>query len=322
MLRNGETGDWIGTFEGHKGAVWAACLDPPALHAATASADFSARVWDAMTGDELHSFEHKHIVRTIDYSKSGKRILTGGPEKVIRIFDLQQPCSEPMTLCGSEASIRVGVWHSDDNVILSALSDKTGVRVWDVRSKSVVRILSTRSPVTSVEVSRDGRYITISAGNEVQVWDGITYMFVKNLTMQAPIESASFYPSTGRLISGGDDMWVRLFDFDSGEELDCNKGHHGPVHCVRFAPGGESYASGSEDGTIRIWRIWEPEDLDGIGGGGADIAEPFVGDPGSSGGGVVGAYRSAAVRVGVNEVSKKIEGFKIVEGLSGNGTRV
>jgi serine-threonine kinase receptor-associated protein len=70
QIRNGESGDWIGSFHGHKGAVWSIKLDyMSGSLAATASGDFSAKLWCVTSGRELHELKHAHVVRTIDFSK-------------------------------------------------------------------------------------------------------------------------------------------------------------------------------------------------------------------------------------------------------------
>lgn len=39
--------------------------------------------------------------------------------------------------------------------------------------------------------------------------------------------------------------------------LDILKGHHGPVWSIAFSPDGRLYATGSEDGTIKMWKNCE-----------------------------------------------------------------
>jgi serine-threonine kinase receptor-associated protein len=36
--------------------------------------------------------------------------------------------------------------------------------------------------------------------------------------------------------------------------LDTLKGHHGPIWTTSFSPDGNIFATGSEDGTIKLWK--------------------------------------------------------------------
>jgi len=49
------------------------------------------KVWDAVSGEELKTFQHKHIVKCVDFSTDGNYLLTGSQEKMLRIFDLEKP---------------------------------------------------------------------------------------------------------------------------------------------------------------------------------------------------------------------------------------
>ena len=279
QIRSGDTGDWIGTFEGHKGAVWGAALNKPATRAATASGDFSAKVWDALTGDELLELKHRHIVRCCDWSADSTNLVTGGKEGKLRLYDINQPEAEPNMILGHESmkAIKCLRYTPDPSgkIFLSGGDDKT-LRLWDVRTLSEVKKLDFDGPVNSVELSRDEKTLTVAAGTEVSFWDTSNYECLKKFTLGVieangyGVNSATLHPDRKAFVAGGGNFWVYVHDYETGEELLCNKGHHGPVYGTRFTPDGKMYASAGDDGTIRFWTFATADEAAAAKGGAAE----------------------------------------------------
>ncbi|KAF8928988.1 hypothetical protein BGZ47_001328 [Haplosporangium gracile] len=67
------------------------------------------------------------------------------------------------------------------------------------------------------------------------------------------VRGIAFSPDSRRLVSGGDDSMVRLWDCTSWEELLVLEGHLRDVHSVAFSPCGGRVASASRDSTVRLW---------------------------------------------------------------------
>ena len=109
----------------------------PSSHTHSLSHTHSAKVWDAITGTELHTFTHKHIVKTVEFSPDSRKFVSGGHEGKLRIFDLVDPEAVPLTidLPTSGTTISKVVWsRTDPHRIVTGTSDGR-VRAWDLRSK-------------------------------------------------------------------------------------------------------------------------------------------------------------------------------------------
>lgn len=241
-----------------------------------------SKIWDTHTGECLHTLPHGHIVRAVTFPSQPRPqlVATGGFEKKLRIFDLTRPSSSssasssPTSPNGSGPSsptpsyeigpgvhggnIKSVIWSMDLNIIITAADDKF-VRWWDLRARAPAATYELEGTLGTCELDSisSSPSLSVAAGKSAYFFSGTQPgQLLKKITTSKEIAAVALHADSRKFVTGGGaDTWVRVYDFDDERELEVQKGHHGPIWTVSFSPDGKLYATGSEDGTVKLWKF-------------------------------------------------------------------
>ncbi len=264
----------IALLSGHTERVFSAAYSPDGARIVTASADKTARIWDARTGAELMVLEgHTDRIFAAAFSPDGTRIVTGSRDKTARIWDARS--GAPLAvLSGHGDRVSSAVYSPDGKRILTASWDKTA-QVWDARSGArLVQLTGHAAVLYSAVYSPDGRFIvTASQDKTARIWDAEKGTPLKVLAGHGDyVACAAYSPDGARIVTASADRTARTWDGESGVPLAVLAGHGEVVYGAAFSPDGARVVTASWDKTARTWDAASGAQLGILSGHGATVA--------------------------------------------------
>ncbi|WP_437930576.1 pentapeptide repeat-containing protein [Sorangium sp. So ce291] len=240
---------------GHTEAILTIAWAHDGKRLASAGYDYTVRLWDTGTGNELARLEgHSSWIRAVAWHPEGKHLASAGDDGIVRLWDTGTG-NELARLVGHSDSVMSVAWHPDGTRLASAGSDNT-VRLWDPHTgNELARLVGHSNSVWAVAWHPDGtRLASAGSDNTVRLWDPHTGNELARLVGHSNLVTAvAWHPDGTRLASAGDDNVVRIWDPDTGNELARLIGHSHSVMAVAWHPDGTRLVSAGLDNTVRLW---------------------------------------------------------------------
>jgi WD40 repeat protein len=202
-------------------------------HAMTAAASVVLALGGLATADSAAAHDarkprtigtHSGGIASVDFSPDGKRVASGGGDRMIRIWDVST--AKQVHAFDGPTSFTCAVRFSPDGKVLAAAGYETG------------------------------------SGNPIYLFDLATGKERSRLAghPSGGIRRLLFTPDGKQLLSAGFDGCVRLWDLDTGKQSRLIQVESGTVYGIALSPDGRTLATAGRDG-LRLWDLNTGKDM-------------------------------------------------------------
>lgn len=260
------TGALLHTLSGHSQQIWSVTTSPDGKMLATAGGDGKINLWEVSTGYWLHTIESfSSWVISVAFSPDGKTLASGSRDGIITLWDVENDVTglpkgvKRKHLYGHTNPVLAIAYSKSQPILVSGSSDGQ-IKIWDLTTGTQLRTLQRpREQLRALAISPNGQKILSGSDDGTfNLWDlntGELMLAVK--AHSDAVRSVTFGLDGRTVITGGGalDSQIKVWDATTGERLQVLSGHSDTVHSLKLSADGQILTSGSEDNTIKIWRV-------------------------------------------------------------------
>lgn len=255
----------------HEEGLYTARFSRDEMRFVTASADGSARVWDANSGrlaapalahESTEAHPGNFYVFNALFNADATRVLTAATDATARVWNSRTGEIILRLDTKTEFSVRRACFGPDEQRIATGSDDGT-FRIWHARTGELmfkpVQVAVAEPmdfhPITTVTFSPDGEMLlTSAADNAARLWGARTGEPIGNTMLHdAWVSAAEFSPDGNRILTASEDRTARLWDAKTGAPIGLPFQHDDGVTSAVFGADGERVVTASKDRTARIW---------------------------------------------------------------------
>ncbi|MCO6451478.1 MAG: PQQ-binding-like beta-propeller repeat protein [Caldilineales bacterium] len=217
-------------------------------------------LWDAITGEKLHSITGESVGTTVGYnlgvgqisfSPDGRRLAAANMDGVSKVWDLASR-TEGLTLLPDGLPAKA-LAYSPDGRFLATGGDEGIVTMWDAIDGTQIYTATLGGIIHSVTFSPDGASVAAaSEDGRAKIWETANGRELVNLPRLSGMYDIAFL-ADGRLATAGQDGVTRVWDPATGQQALSLAASASTIIGVAGSPDGSVIATGSYDGNVRLW---------------------------------------------------------------------